>query len=258
MNIYLHPVKPTVIHLLKDRLRQLFISLNWPVTRNLKYDILTKKILARQLMASSNCIDVGAHKGEILDLFLGFAPQGRHAAFEPIPALYRSLQTNYTERASVYPYALSNRSGNMLFNVVQDDPAYSGLQQRKYKNDKPNIETIEVEVRKLDEVMATRNYAISLIKIDVEGGELDVLKGATSILKADQPLLIFEFGKGASEFYGTMPHHLKEFLDEHHYSIWTLSDFWNRKQPLDSSRLKKAYESGSDYYFVAAKATTGN
>jgi len=212
-------VKPTVIHLLKNSLRQLFISLNWPVTRNLKYDILTKKILAHHLNTSSNCIDVGAHKGEILDLFLEFAKQGRH--------------------------------GNMLFNVVQDDPAYSGLQQRKYKNEKPNIETIEVEVRKLDDVMSARDYEISLIKIDVEGGELDVLKGATEILETDKPLLIFEFGKGASEFYGTMPHHLKEFLDEHHYSIWTLSDFWNRKLPLDSNRLKEAYESGSDYYFVA-------
>lgn len=244
-------MKPTVIHLLKNSLRQLFISLNWPVTRNLKYDILTKKILAHHLNTSSNCIDVGAHKGEILDLFLEFAKQGRHAAFEPIPAFYQSLKKNYTERAAVYPYALSNRSGNMLFNVVQDDPAYSGLQQRKYKNEKPNIETIEVEVRKLDDVMSARDYEISLIKIDVEGGELDVLKGATEILETDKPLLIFEFGKGASEFYGTMPHHLKEFLDEHHYSIWTLSDFWNRKLPLDSNRLKEAYESGSDYYFVA-------
>ena len=203
-------------------------------------------------------MDIGAHKGEILDLFLRFSPQGNHSAFEPIPALYELLVTNYDGRVKVHPYALSNRSGNMLFNVVKDDPAYSGLQQRQYKNAKPTIDTIEVEVRRLDDVLAERTFAISLIKIDVEGGELDVLKGATGILLSDKPLLIFEFGKGASEFYGTMPHHLSEFLNEHRYSIWTLSDFWNDKKPLTAAQLKNAYESGSDYYFVAANSENGN
>lgn len=242
----------------KNYARQLFISLNWPITRNLKYDILTKKILQRELTSTSNCIDIGAHKGEILDLFIGLAPKGHHVAFEPIPDLYQSLQSNYNKKAQVYPYALSNRTGNMLFNVVTDAPAYSGLQQRKYKISAPKIEPIEVEVRQLDDVMKDRNFAINLMKIDVEGGELDVLKGSSGILKTDKPLLIFEFGKGASEYYGTMPHHMKEFLDEYHYSIWSLEDFWSSKSPLDTSRLQLAYESGSDYYFVARYSVNTN
>ena len=244
-------MKPTIIRLIKNRLRQLFIQLNWPVTRNLKYDILTKKILQRELRPTSNCIDVGAHKGEILDLFLGFAPKGRHTAFEPIPILNAALHANYSDRVHVHPFALSDRTGTMLFNVVVDDPAYSGLQQREYKQSAPKIDTIEVEVRQLDDVMKERDYSISLIKIDVEGGELDVLKGASSILKTDQPILIFEFGKGASEYYGTMPHHMFELLEAQGYGMWTLSDFWNGKQPLHSASLKSIYEKGSDYYFVA-------
>jgi hypothetical protein len=85
----------------------------------------------------------------------------------------------------------------------------------------------------------------------VEGGELDVQKGAPHILSNDKPLLIFEFGKGASEYYGTMPHHLFDFLSSLDYALWTLGDFWENKKPLDAAQLKKVYESGSDYYFVA-------
>lgn len=225
--------------------------LNWPVTRNLKYDILTEKILERELTVHSNCIDVGAHKGEILDVFLLHASQGKHTAFEPIPSFHQSLVSKYAERANVYPFALSDRSGTMLFNVVLDDPAYSGLKQRSYKTATPTIESIEVEVRPLDSVMRDRNYKVDLIKIDVEGGELDVLKGASDMLRHDKPLLLFEFGKGASEYYGTMPHHMYELLDEFHYSIRTLDGFWKNSAALSADQLKAIYESGSDYYFVA-------
>jgi FkbM family methyltransferase len=244
-------VKPTIIRLIKNQVRQLFIQMNWPVTRNLKYDILTKKILDRELTPTSNCIDVGAHKGEILDLFLHYSPQGKHHAFEPIPAMYEHLTGKYAGQASIYPYALSNREGTMLFNVVLDAPAYSGLQRREYKTAQPEIHSIEVEVRILDHVLQGRQHAVDLIKIDVEGGEMDVLKGATSLLTQDKPMLIFEFGKGASEYYGTLPHHMHEWLSQHDYAMWTLEDFWKRKAPLSSDQLKQVYESGSDYYFVA-------
>ncbi len=244
-------VKSTPLQQVKQFIRQVLVALNLPLTRNLKYDILTKKVFQRELRNSSNCVDVGAHKGEILDLILSLSPQGNHTAFEPIPQMFKKLQTSYQHSVQVYPYALSNRTGNTHFNVVLDSPAYSGLQQREYKTAHPQIESIEVEVRQLDDVLQARNFSINLIKIDVEGGELDVLKGATQILSTDRPTLIFEFGKGASEFYGTMPHHMHELLTQHGYQIWTIGDFWSDKKSLDSATLKSVYENQSDYYFVA-------
>ena len=249
--LYLPLVKTQALSHVKQHIRQLLVALNLPVTRNLKYDILTKKILQRLLDATSNCVDVGAHKGEILDLFLQFAPNGRHTAFEPIPHLNEALKNKYSGRVDIYPFALSNRSGSMLFNVVLNDIAYSGLQRREYKTAQPKIDAIEVEVRQLDEVLSARKAPITLLKIDVEGGELDVLKGAHEILLSDKPLIVFEFGKGASEFYGTMPHHVHELLHSHHYEIWTLEDFWKNRPPLTFEQLLSVYESGSDYYFVA-------
>jgi FkbM family methyltransferase len=235
----------------KDVIRQTFIALGIPITRNIQYDILTKRILSRELQPYSNCVDVGAHKGEILDLFLEFAPQGNHAAFEPIPHLYEQLQVTHGARVNVYPYALGSRTGYAIFNHVIDAPAYSGLQKRTYKQDNPQIENIEVEVRMLDDVLSNSSTRINLIKIDVEGGELDVLKGATALLRRDQPMLIFEFGKGASEFYGTMPHHMLELLEGVGYSMWTLNGFWKRASCITADELKSIYTTGSDYYFVA-------
>jgi len=251
-SIYLPSVKINSLQVIKSAVRQLLVNLHLPLTRNLKYDILTKKILQRELQSGSNCIDVGAHKGEILDLFLEYAPSGKHSAFEPIPQLFASLQKSYKQSVQVFPFALSNRTGSMLFNVVVDDPAYSGLQRRSYKSENPTIESIEVDVRMLDDVMKECNHTIHLIKIDVEGGELDVLKGATRILTADKPLLIFEFGKGASEYYGTMPHHMHELLQSHNYELRTLTNYWLNKAPLTTEELKTVYEKGSDYYFVAS------
>jgi len=222
------------------------------LTRNIRYDILTNKILRRELIPAANCVDVGAHKGEILDLFLQFAPRGKHVAFEPIPAMANTLQSSHGNRVTIYPYALGSRTGKALFNYVVNDPAYSGLQQRSYKHANPEIEHIEVEVRKLDDVLANRSSKIDLIKIDVEGGELDVLRGAQSLLSSDHPVLIFEFGKGASEFYGTMPHHMMELLQSLNYAMWTLGGFWKKSAPLTTAELEKIYTSGSDYYFVAA------
>jgi len=232
--------------------RQGLIGLGIPLTKNIRYDILTKKILRRQLHPTSHCVDVGAHKGEILDLFLQFAPQGKHVAFEPIPSLYRGLQTSHGKLVTVYPYALGSRTGKALFNHVVSDPAYSGLQQRSYKNANPVIEHIEVDVRKLDEVLAGRTHPIHLVKIDVEGGELDVLQGARELLLNDKPLIIFEFGKGASEYYGTMPHHMQDFLDPLNYSIRTLDGFFHNGPALSAAELERIYTSGSDYYFVAS------
>jgi FkbM family methyltransferase len=244
-------VKSTPVQLVKKIIRQVLVALNLPITRNLRYDILTKKVLQRELSASSNCVDVGAHKGEILDLLLTLAPKGQHTAFEPIPQLFKKLKENYKHGVTIYPYALSNRTGITHFNVVVDSPAYSGLQKREYKTANPQIESIEVEVHQLDDVLKSRNFRLDLIKIDVEGGELDVLRGAQQILSTDKPIIIFEFGKGASEYYGTMPHHMHELLAEHGYEIWTIGDFWSKKKSLNSLSLKSVYENQSDYYFVA-------
>ncbi len=235
---------------LKRIVRWLCIKLQVPITKNIEYDILTEKILKSVLKDSSNCVDVGAHKGEILDLLLKYAKHGHHIAFEPIPHLYENLQLKYAAEVKVYPYALSTFHGKTEFNLVLDDPAYSGIKKRKYKTENARISKIEVEVRTLDEVVGVLDSHIDLIKIDVEGGEFDVLKGATAVLKQHKPILIFECGKGASEFYGTHPEVIFEYLHQYGYNMHTLKGFTKNKEPLKKQDFVQLYEQEQEYYFV--------
>jgi FkbM family methyltransferase len=240
--------------IIKRILREILLFCQIPLTRNMRYDILTKKILKRTLQSDSSCVDVGAHKGEVLRTILQFAPQGKHFAFEPIPSLYERLNHKMGTQVRVFPFALSNQEGRTTFHLVKDDPAYSGLRRRLYKSENTQVEEIEVEVKRMDDLLAARTQAIHLMKIDVEGGELDVLRGAKSILETDGPLLIFECGKGATEFYNNTPEMVFDFLKEKGYRIYSLTHFLKEQKPFDSSQFLAAFHSGSDYYFIASKA----
>lgn len=235
---------------LKRIVRWLCIKLQIPITKNIEYDILTEKILKTVLSKDSNCVDVGAHKGEILDLLLKYAKDGKHFAFEPIPYLFEELRKKYDNEVSVYRYALSTYHGETEFNLVLDDPAYSGIKQRKYKSANTQVETIKVQVRTLDEIVTTVPYKIDLIKIDVEGGEFDVLKGGSQVLKDHKPFLIFECGKGASDYYGTKPGDIYDYLIGFNYSLNSLKGFSKYSNRLSKEEFIDLFDTGEEYYFV--------
>ena len=66
---------------------------------------------------------------------------------------------------------------------------------RDYPGDDAGIETIQVEVDLLDNVIPP-GMAIRFMKIDVEGGELGVFRGAARILRESLPVVVFEYGLG--------------------------------------------------------------
>lgn len=72
--------------------------------------------------------------------------------------------------------------------MVKNAPAYSGIKRRRYNVQHPDIQEINVGLRRLDDVIP-ENVMVNFIKIDVEGGEFDVLKGAERLLKGVNPLL---------------------------------------------------------------------
>lgn len=220
----------------KRYIRNLLNVLYCDLTKNIEYDRLTKKIIKQILKLNSNCIDVGCHKGEILDYFIKYAPNGKHFGFEPIPSFYNRLKEDYCNKATIFPYAVSSQNGQSSFMYIKNAPAYSGIRKRKYSVKHPEIEKIDVELRTLDEVIQD-NIQIDLIKIDVEGGEFDVLKGAKQILVKYKPKVIFEFGLGASEFYGTTPLELYNYITlEIGMNISTLKSYFTQK-PLSLSEI---------------------
>jgi len=236
---------------MKSLLRNLLNLLHIDLTMNLKYDRLSKLIIKNYLNNSSNCIDIGCHKGEILELLIKKAPNGIHFGFEPLPNFYSDLKKKFSsKKINILPYALGDENKEVVFHYVKNAPAYSGLKKRDYDKIKPDIEQIKVQQKRLDDCIS-ENTTIDFIKIDVEGAEFQVLKGAQRILKNNKPLILFEFGMGASNFYGTKPKDLFEFLNDVNYNIYTLDDFVDKKNPLTIEKFSKKYESNEEYYFVA-------
>lgn len=230
--------------------RKVLQTFHLDLTKNLEYDRLTGVILKKVLQPHSNCVDVGCHKGEILTEILKLAPQGEHHAFEPIPQFYKPLKADFPS-VNIYPYALATSAGKSDFKFVENAPAYSGIKERDYAVKNPKIQTLTVELRRLDEVL-TQNTKINLIKIDVEGAELGVLQGAEKTIAQNKPVIIFEFGKGASDKYGTEPHMIYDLLNGHHHlKINTLKNFVKNKPALKSAEFEKLYEANEEYYFIA-------
>jgi len=192
---------------------------------------------------------VGAHKGEILELFIKKAPNVRHYAFEPIPELYNNLKKKFSDRCNVFPFALSDKEGESGFQYVKNAPAYSGILKRRYAIQHPDIEELKVELKRLDSVIPD-DVKVGFIKIDVEGAEFLVLKGAKEILKRDKPWVIFECGLGASDYYGTKPEDVFDFFQNEVGMGISLLSNWN-KVSLIKDDFCGYYHSNTEYYFIA-------
>lgn len=222
------------------------------LSKNHGYDILTKKILVKYCVAGSNCIDVGCHKGEILDIFLQIAPKGERFAFEPIPSLFEKLLKKYAayKNCHIYNYAISNSEGQTTFNHVISNPSYSGIKKRTYDRKEEKDETIIVTKKRLDDIIP-QDLKIDFIKIDAEGGDLDVMLGAKNLIKRNKPLIVFEFGIGGSDIYGASPETLFEFVNDTGYKISLLDSFIKNKAALSLVDFREQFEKKTNYYFIA-------
>ncbi|MEZ5173033.1 MAG: FkbM family methyltransferase [Bacteroidia bacterium] len=238
--------------MIKQFVRNLLWLLHLDLTRNLRYDRATYKIMRRVLRPGDVCVDVGAHKGELVEWMLKLAPGKPVIAFEPIPHLAEGLKHRFGNRIEIHKVALSDSEGKSTFQFVKNAPAYSGLKQRSYNTDSPDIEQIEVETRRLDSFFENRIYP-SLIKIDVEGAEFLVLKGSKEIFEKSSPVVLFEFGIGAADHYGTEPEAMYSLLKNYGLKVFVLNDFLNQRRGLSVGEFCEHFRNNSEYYFVAAK-----
>jgi FkbM family methyltransferase len=237
---------------LKNTIKILLRQLNIAFTKNQIYDKQTNKIIKSICYADSNCIDVGAHTGDILETMYKYAPLGNHYAFEPVPFLYEVLwrKYQYFTNIKIMDTALSNESGTSNFNYVMSNPAYSGLIKRKYDRPHEQDVTLLVKVDKLDNILP-HDYKVDLIKIDVEGGELNVMQGGINTLKKNKPFVIFEHGKGSSEYYNASPDKIFDLLTECGLKISRLADFLKKRPAMSRDKFIDTYNRNSDYYFIA-------
>ena len=237
--------------MIKELAKKLIKSLPFAFTQNQKYDRQTAEVIQRSCKPDSTCIDVGCHKGEVLDMLLAASPAGKHYGFEPIPVLYEALRAKYTRpNITISNIALSNKRGETSFNYVVSNPAYSGLIKRKYDREDEQDTSIQVQTDKLDDVLPA-NERVDFVKIDVEGGELLVLQGARQTLTRCKPVVIFECGLGASEFYGSTPDMVFNVLTECGLKVSLMENWLNGRPALTQKQFEQHYQNKSHYYFIA-------
>lgn len=215
-------------------------------------DLHTEQIIKSICKKDSNCVDIGANKGDILSMIQNIAPKGIHYAFEPIPDMVENLKQKFTnDNIRIFDIALSSQKGVSSFNYVISNPAYSGLIKRRYDREHEDDTLIEVKTDLLDSILP-EDHKVDLIKIDVEGGELPVLKGSINTLKKYKPVVIFEHGTGSSEFYGTTPEDLFDLMHDCGLKIYTLVNWLQSENALTKEELRQLFDSNEEYNFVAS------
>jgi FkbM family methyltransferase len=175
--------------------------------------------LARILPAGGTFVDVGANIGYFSLLaarILG--GEGKVIAFEPIPRLIeqasRSAGASEVRTIRFVGAACGAQGGMATIAIDRHDIGTSSLAVTR-----PSTEAIEVEVVTLDDALRDEPR-VDAIKIDVEGWELDVLRGATAVLRRHAPVLIVEYSPTLYERIapGTSEQLLR-FLEEHGYQL---------------------------------------
>jgi FkbM family methyltransferase len=168
-------------------------------------------LLAAELHADSNCLDIGAYRGRVLAEIVRLAPSGRHIAFEPLPHLYKRLVGRFPS-VDIRQAAVSNEVGMKTFSYAKNEPARSGLRDTAYSR-RTQIERITVDSQTIDASLPY-GYVPTLIKIDVEGAERSVFEGGIQTISTHKPTIIFECGQAGIRHYDTQPREIYEILHD--------------------------------------------
>lgn len=190
-------------------------------------------IIRGHLRPGDNAIDVGCHYGSVLAHMVRASPSGRHLAFEAMADKVAFLRRKFRD-VDVYQAAVSDRAGTAAFHVGRED-GFSGLV--------PSLDTptheIAVETVTLDDVVPA-DRPIALVKVDVEGAELRVLRGATALIECCRPLLVLELGPGAYELPGETPGDVHDHLGSLGYELRSVAGYRAGLLPIGRDELQQA------------------
>ena len=144
---------------------------------------LKEKILKK--IQRNTALDIGGHIG---NHSVFFSNQFKEVyAFEPNPQIFRYLKFNLENIKSAYcfNYGASNQNISLRLQTLKNN---SGASKIVIKKNKKNL---ICKFKKLDN-LKFKNKKINLIKIDVEGHEVEALEGMIQIVEKNKPIILFE------------------------------------------------------------------
>jgi FkbM family methyltransferase len=185
------------------------------------FDLCVSEVLLRLVSPGDLAVDVGANLGYMTSLMACRAgPRGRVVAFEPHPDVYPLLERNaeswrkIRENApiDIRAVALSSRPGTGQLLASDDFETNMGVAFLG----EPGAKGLLVGLDTLDRSFAGGN--IGVLKIDVEGHELEVLRGAQGLLRSQRIRdIVFED-------YGDYPTPVTDHLERYGYSVLSLDN----------------------------------
>jgi FkbM family methyltransferase len=167
--------------------------------------------------------DVGANIGLMSIPVLARVPDVHVVSFEPspntVPWLARTVrESGHGDRWQMVSEAVGASCGTTKFNV--SNLRYSLWDGRQDTGRVPSSRTVEVKQTTLDATWeGLGSPAVSLIKCDVEGGELDVLRGARRLLATCKPAVLLEWQPHHLPAYGLASDSILSFAEEVGYSL---------------------------------------
>lgn len=160
------------------------------------YEPDTFRVLAREMRAAEVFLDVGANTGLFCLMAAAARPEAQVHAFEPSPRVFESLRANIrgnpcSRHVVLNRRAVAARSGATTLHVPSRTWGSASLARAGFEGLPGHLE--EVEAVTLDEYVRDAHLPrVDLIKIDVEGFEADVLRGARNVLLTHRPTIVCE------------------------------------------------------------------
>ena len=166
---------------------------------------------------NKDIIDAGGYVGDTALLFSSYTDKSIHV-FEASPSnmdiIRETIRLNQLENIVPVSKALGEKSGTATFSLGERNSCNSLVERPGYNY--PNH--IEVPVITLDDYVRENNLEVGLIKVDIEGGEQLLLKGAVETIRTQHPILLISIYHSANDFFEIKPM-IEKMCDKYTFRI---------------------------------------
>jgi len=189
------------------------------------------EVLKEKGLDVSTVIDIGVHRHtpELIKAF----PDKPHLLFEPVTEYYEDIKTNYAAiNYTLFPIALSSESSEGFLRTF--DISGLGSVSHSSISTEGGEGTRPIHIAALDDVLKARNDDTPyLIKLDVDGAEMQILRGAIAALqKTDCVIIECPVSIDTNMFFDRA-----NFIREHGFVLWDIVDFCYYKNQLSQVDL---------------------
>jgi FkbM family methyltransferase len=195
------------------------------------YDPSMTSVFAHLIKPGETVWDVGTERGWFtLQMGKLVGPTGRVDSFEAFPATCQKLASNVSMNkmnwVNVNCVGVSNTNGKMWFvppsnSVTHHVSFLNECNGIGYLTDQYIEGAIEINTISLDDYYLSQNInRLSLIKIDIEGAEVNALRGARNLIAKDKPIIAIEFNRETAVRAGSSVEELEEILVAYGYVLY--------------------------------------